>query len=61
MTGGYAVAVIRVLVAEDTAILRDTLVAALNLQDELEVVTEVSTGDAIVPTALRHRWTTSAR
>jgi two-component system response regulator DesR len=47
--------VIRVLVAEDTAILRDTLVAVLNLQDDLEVVTEVSTGDAIVPHALRHR------
>jgi two-component system response regulator DesR len=42
------------LVAEDTAILRDTLVAVLNLQDDLEVVTEVSTGDAIVPAALRH-------
>jgi two-component system response regulator DesR len=47
--------VIRVLVAEDTAILRDTLVAVLDLQDDLEVVAEVSTGDAIVPTALRHR------
>jgi two-component system response regulator DesR len=47
--------VIRVLVAEDTAILRDTLVAVLNLEDDLEVVTEVSTGDAIVPSALRHR------
>lgn len=45
--------VIRVLVAEDTAILRDTLVAVLNLQDDLEVVAEVATGDAIVPTALR--------
>jgi two-component system response regulator DesR len=46
--------VIRVLVAEDTGILRDTLVAVLNLQDDLEVVAEVPTGDAIVPAALRH-------
>jgi two-component system response regulator DesR len=46
---------IRVLVAEDTGILRDTLVAVLNLQDDLEVVAEVPTGDAIVPAALRHR------
>jgi two-component system response regulator DesR len=47
--------VIRILVAEDTAILRDTLVAVLNLQDDLDVVAEVGTGDAIVPAALHHR------
>ncbi len=39
---------IRVLVAEDTAILRDTLVAVLNLQDDLDVVAQVATGDQIV-------------
>jgi two-component system response regulator DesR len=48
-------AVIRVLVAEDTGILRDTLVAVLNLQDDLEVVAEVPTGDGIVPAAMRWR------
>ena len=46
---------IRVLVAEDMRILRDTLVAVLNLQDDIEVVTEVSDGGAIVPAALRDR------
>lgn len=46
---------IRVLVAEDTGILRDTLVAVLNLQDDLAVVAEARTGDEIVPAVLRHR------
>jgi len=47
--------VVRVLVAEDMQILRDTLVAVLSLEDDLEVVGEVSTGDAVVSaaTALR--------
>lgn len=46
---------VRVLVAEDMQILRDTLVAVLSLEDDLEVVGEVSTGDAVVSaaTALR--------
>jgi len=42
---------IRVLLAEDTAILRDTLVAVLNLQDDLEVVAEVGNGDHVIPAA----------
>jgi len=46
--------VIRVLVAEDTGILRDTLVAVLDLQPDLDVVAQVAKGDAIVPEALRH-------
>ena len=40
--------VVRVLVAEDMRILRDTLVAVLNLEDDIDVVAEVSDGDAIV-------------
>lgn len=44
--------VIRVLVAEDMRILRDTLTAVLNLEDDIEVVAQVADGDAIVPTAL---------
>jgi CheY-like chemotaxis protein len=36
-------------------ILRDTLVAVLNLQDDMEVVTEVGEGVAIVPAALRYQ------
>jgi two-component system response regulator DesR len=47
--------VIRILVAEDTAILRDSLVVVLDLETDLEVVAAVGTGDAIVPAALRHR------
>jgi two-component system response regulator DesR len=47
--------VIRVLVAEDMRILRDTLVALLSLEDGIDVVAEVADGDAIVPAALAHR------
>ncbi|MBO3751691.1 response regulator transcription factor [Streptosporangiaceae bacterium NEAU-GS5] len=46
---------VRVLVAEDMRILRDALVAMLNLEDDLEVVAEVAAGDHIVPAALAHR------
>ena len=42
---------IRVLVAEDMRILRDTLVAVLNLEDDIDVVAQVADGDAIGPTA----------
>ena len=47
--------VVRVLVAEDVRILRDTLVAFLDLEDDLEVVAQVASGDRIVPEALEHR------
>jgi two-component system, NarL family, response regulator DesR len=47
--------VVRVLVAEDMRILRDTLVAVLNLEDDIQVVTEVSDGAAIVPMVLAHQ------
>jgi two-component system response regulator DesR len=43
---------VRVLVAEDMQILRDTLVAVLSLEDDFEVVGEVATGDRVVPAAL---------
>ena len=43
--------VIRVVVAEDMRILRDTLVALLRLEGDIEVVAEVSDGGAIVPAA----------
>ena len=46
---------IRVLVAEDMRILRDTLVAVLNLEDDIDVVAEVSDGQAIVPVAVADR------
>jgi two-component system response regulator DesR len=47
--------VIRVLVAEDVRILRETLVAVLSLEADMEVVAEVSVGDQIVAAALEHR------
>jgi DNA-binding NarL/FixJ family response regulator len=47
--------VIRVLVAEDMRILRDTPVAVLNLEDDIDVVAEVADGDAIVPAVVAER------
>jgi two-component system, NarL family, response regulator DesR len=45
----------RILVAEDVDVLRDTLVALLELEDDLEVVAELASGGRIVPEALeRH-------
>jgi len=38
--------VIRVLVAEDMQILRDTLSALLRLEDDIDVVAEATDGDA---------------
>jgi two-component system response regulator DesR len=46
--------VIRVLVAEDMRILRDTLVSVLNLEDDIEVVAEVGAGAGVLPAALGH-------
>jgi two-component system response regulator DesR len=47
--------VIRVLVAEDMQILRDTLAALLNIEDDIEVVAEVVSGEVIVSTAVAGR------
>ena len=46
---------IRVLVAEDMRILRDTLVSVLNLEDDIKVVAQVAAGVDIVPAALAER------
>ena len=46
---------IRVLIAEDMRILRDTLVSVLNLEDDIKVVTQVAAGPDIVPAALAER------
>ncbi|MFC7548651.1 response regulator [Plantactinospora sp. GCM10030261] len=43
---------IRLLVAEDMAILRKALVALLSLESDFEVVAEVERGDLILPRAL---------
>jgi two-component system, NarL family, response regulator DesR len=46
---------IRLLIAEDMQILRDTLVALLELEDDLEVVSQLDSGDKIVPAALHYQ------
>ena len=43
---------IRVLLAEDQALVRGALAALLGLEADIEVVAEVARGDEIVPTAL---------
>jgi len=47
--------VVRVLVAEDAPVLRDTLVALLDLEPGIEVVAAVASGDQIVPRAVADR------
>ena len=46
---------IRVLLAEDQAMMRGALAVLLDLEDDLEVVAQVSDGAEIVPTALEVR------
>ncbi|MFC9972317.1 DNA-binding response regulator [Spirillospora sp. NPDC127200] len=46
---------IRVLMAEDVRILREALVELLGYEEDIEVVADVTTGDAIIPAALAHR------
>ena len=48
-------AVIRLLVAEDTSILRETLVTLFSLEDGIEVVAQVAAGTGIVPAAIEYR------
>jgi two-component system response regulator DesR len=43
---------IRVLLAEDQAMMRGALAVLLDLEDDLEVVAQVADGAAIVPTAV---------
>lgn len=46
---------IRILLAEDMHMVRGALVALLSLETDIEVLAEVESGDAIVPTALKVR------
>ena len=46
---------IRLLLADDQALVRGALTALLNLEPDLDVVSEVGTGDAVVPAVLEHR------
>jgi two-component system response regulator DesR len=47
--------VIRVLLAEDQAMMRGALAVLLDLEDDIEVVAQVSDGTSILPTALDAR------
>jgi two-component system, NarL family, response regulator DesR len=47
--------VIRVLLAEDVAVVRDTLAALLGLEPDIEVTAAVARGDQVVAAALEHR------
>jgi len=47
--------VIKVLVAEDARQVRETLVALLGLEDDIEVAAALPSGDQVVPAALEHR------
>jgi two-component system response regulator DesR len=42
----------KILVAEDVDVYRDTLVAILELEEDLQVVASLTSGDRIVPVAL---------
>jgi len=46
---------IRVLLAEDQAMMRGALAVLLDLEDDIEVVAQVADGSAIVPTAVELR------
>jgi two-component system response regulator DesR len=45
----------RVLIAEDQGMMRGALATLLDLEDDLEVVAQVASGDRVVPTALELR------
>jgi two-component system response regulator DesR len=47
-------ATIRLLLADDQALVRGALSALLSLESDLEVVAEVASGDAVVPAVLEH-------
>ena len=46
---------IRLLLADDQALVRGALSALLSLEPDLEVVAEVGSGDEVVPASLEHR------
>ncbi|WP_345653003.1 response regulator transcription factor [Streptomyces tremellae] len=55
MSGGRGAVPVRVLLAEDQGMMRGALALLLGMEDDLEVVAQVATGDAIVAEALAAR------
>ncbi|PJM97335.1 DNA-binding response regulator [Streptomyces sp. CB01373] len=56
MTGdGRPAKCIRLLLAEDQQMMRGALALLLGMEDDMEVVAQVSAGDAVVDAALAHR------
>jgi two-component system response regulator DesR len=54
-SGGAGSPVIRLLLADDQALIRRALVALLELEDDFEVVAAVGRGDEVVAAAIAHR------
>lgn len=52
---GSGSAPIRVLLADDQALIRGAFAALLGLEPDLQVVAEVASGDEVVPAAVDHR------
>ena len=48
-------AAIRVLIAEDQAMIREALAALLSFEDDIQVVAQVGRGDEVVAAAVEHR------
>lgn len=46
---------IRVLIAEDSRVVRQAVTALLGLEDDIEVAAAVAAGDQVIPAALAHR------
>nr|CEL20519.1 putative two-component system response regulator [Kibdelosporangium sp. MJ126-NF4] len=53
LEGGHTM--ITVMIAEDMHMVRGALVALLNVEPDIEVVAEMSSGDEILPAAHKHR------
>lgn len=46
---------IRVLFAEDVRVVRETVEALLDMEEDIDVVASVTSGDQVVPAALEHQ------
>ena len=51
-TAKWAAMTVRVLLAEDQAMVRGALAALLALEEDIEIVAEASRGDEVLPAAL---------